>query len=181
MKFSDAIVGCLYRAKRSPNYYDVKLDCDNTVAQLSKGTILECISIDNKAWGRFTKYKIVEMPVLNQFSCTKLKVGSIVKVTTHTCLELIDDTYNGLSPRQRKVASLQAEINNDEKRAAALVEEATKLASVIKEKTLRVNSLNEFDSDEAELAHTLAEMFKSGGDEEKILELLLKRGATNKL
>tara|TARA_Y100000034_G_scaffold127654_1_gene180822 strand:+ start:26605 stop:27156 length:552 start_codon:yes stop_codon:yes gene_type:complete len=183
MRFKDAVVGELYRVKRAPSYQnDVTLKKDGQHASLYKGFLLECIKINSgPQWDRTTEYKVLEVPIHGS-TYRKPKVGQILVVRVHTCLELADGlVLEGLSARQRKAKALERELEQGRKEIKSLRQKADDLEVSISEIETKIKALNEFESDEAELAYTLAEMFRAGGDEEKILELLLKRSKTDKL
>ena len=111
--------------------------------------------------------------------------GYILEVITLRVLDIVEDeevkTQVDLTDRQRKAVRLRRSIKDKEKQIQSLNLKIQKLEQDVEQDIFTANALERYGSDEEALAAMLAEVMKSGGDQEKIQEILRRTGVTSKL
>ena len=162
MKNHDAIVSGLYRVKKC--HYRPGWPNSHNSAQVFPNIwhnqVIVCISKNDDG---SSDYRLKKEPYDIQKN-----------VRYYSCLEVIDKNAKYQVPnsmsnstREERLKLFEKEFNNVERCINNLVEIRDKFEN-------KIDKLKRFKTDEEELAHTLSDIIKFGGDPQSILEILKK-------
>lgn len=188
MRGKELIVGEEYILKKNPGCEEYwwaigeKLPTAHTIGYYNKprkGTVFKCIAAAERLAATSTF-------VITQFSDgTTPKEKYKLTTSTHTSLQPYGD-ITAMSPREQRVKRTKAKIQSLQAKrdiARMQVAEQEKLAAAADIEVLdainELDLLERYETDEEELAATLAEIINTGGDAEDILAILTKRTTTS--
>ena len=169
MKASDAVVGNFYVVKKEPPTYSwSKVGTGGSKkSELNVNDILKCTSK--------TPAVVYRDPAKSTYDViTGMLAGTSITVTSHAFLSPESDAATIAGDRSTRQKTLARIITEQKERLASLKEQVNDIETKLAANTAKLEKLVAYPTDEAELAHMLAEVVRSGGSEEKILEALLK-------
>jgi len=172
MRGEDLVVGGLYRVKHSTW-------SDHEHCIIEKGSIVECTHKRARPGG-VSSFRVVK-PVTSALG--RGQAGQQLSLTDHTCLEPVDDTLQDQAPRARRAAALRRKIESNSAQITKLSEQVQALREENSVLEKKATALEEFESDEAELAHMLHKLLTQRDTltPEVIEEVLKSRVSTNNL
>lgn len=182
MRAGDVVVCNIYILTRDPHEDDYRVDGNHCSHRggtgLTAGALLECHSVTPRV--RHHYYGTPGGSTFYVLNTDGTRSEKQVVFTIHGSLKL-HDRSNMNSDRMRKAATLKRENTQNETKLKTLETEVYNLKKSIAANADRIQKLEMFKDDNEELAHTLAEIMKTGGDTDKIQEILKNRVTTDRL